>query len=84
MKMILVSVLLSAQVKRGNHEHIDCLNDILSIIGFDSGYTVKNTPLPLGTPSGEGVYLTVHPSSRPNTDTVYCSAEWILLCSATQ
>ena len=26
--------------------------------------------LPLGTPSGEGVYLTVYPSSRPNTDTV--------------
>ena len=25
---------------------------------------------PLGTPSGEGVYLTVYPSSRPNTDTV--------------
>ena len=26
--------------------------------------------LPLGTPSGKGVYLTVHPSSCPNTDTV--------------
>ena len=24
---------------------------------------------PSGTPSGEGVYLTVYPSSRPNTDT---------------
>ena len=27
--------------------------------------------LPSGTPSGKGVYLTVYPSSRPNTDTVY-------------
>ena len=27
--------------------------------------------LPSVTPSGEGVYLTVHSSSRPNTDTVY-------------
>ena len=26
---------------------------------------------PLGTPSDKGVYLTVFPSSRPNTDTVY-------------
>ena len=26
-----------------------------------------------GTPSGGGVYLTVYPSSRPNTDTVYTS-----------
>ena len=25
---------------------------------------------PLGTPSGGGVFLTVYPSSRPNTDTV--------------
>ena len=25
---------------------------------------------PLGTPSGEGVYLTVYPLSPPNTDTV--------------
>ena len=23
-----------------------------------------------GTPSGKGLYLTIHPSSRPNTDTV--------------
>ena len=27
--------------------------------------------LPLGTPSGKGLYLTVYPSSRPNTDTVW-------------
>ena len=27
--------------------------------------------LPSGIPSGEGVYLTVHPPSHPNTDTVY-------------
>ena len=40
-------------------------NDILSVLGLYSGYTVKYTPLP----SGEGVYLTVYPSSRPNTDT---------------
>ena len=39
---------------------------------------------PSGTPSGEGVYLTVYPSSCPNTDTVKCSAKWLLLCSATQ
>ena len=29
------------------------------------GYTVKYNPLP----SGEGLYLTVYPLSRPNTDT---------------
>ena len=39
----------------------------MSVLGLDSGYTVKYTP----PPSGGGVYLTVHPSSRPNTDTVY-------------
>ena len=27
--------------------------------------------LPSGTPSGQGVYLTVYPSSRHNTDTIY-------------
>ena len=26
---------------------------------------------PLGTPSGKGLYLTIDPLSRPNTDTVY-------------
>ena len=26
--------------------------------------------LPSGTPSGKGFYLTVYPSSHPNTDTV--------------
>ena len=26
---------------------------------------------PLGNPSGEGLYLTVYPLSRPNTDTVF-------------
>ena len=48
------------------------------MLGLDSGYTVKYTPSlqefpqasPSGTPSDEGVYLTVCPSSRPNTDTV--------------
>ena len=44
----------------------------MSIFGLDSGYTVKYNPLPLPlrTPSGKGLYLTVYPSSRPNTDTV--------------
>ena len=53
-------------------------NDILSVLGLNSGYTVKYTPspagvpsaLPSGTPSGQGVYLTVYPLSFPNTDTV--------------
>ena len=31
--------------------------------------------LPSGIPSGKGVYLTVYPSSRPNTDTVWLN--WI-------
>ena len=47
------------------------LNDILSVLGLKSGYMVKLGPLPLGTPSGEGLYLTVQPSSRPNKDAVY-------------
>ena len=38
----------------------------MSVLGLDSGYTVKYTP----PPSGGGVYLTVYPSSRPNTDTI--------------
>ena len=49
----------------------------MSVLGLDSGYTVKYTPptlgVPSGTPSGGGVYLTIYPSSRPNTDTVYHS-----------
>ena len=40
----------------------------MSVLGLDSGYTVKYNPLP----SGKGLYLTVYPLSRPNTDTV-CS-----------
>ena len=47
----------------------------MSVLGLDSGYTVKYNPLPSGvpsgTPSGKGLYLTVYPSSRPNTDTLY-------------
>ena len=31
---------------------------------------------PSGTPSVGGVYLTVYPSSRPNTDTVYHYKRW--------
>ena len=42
----------------------------MSVLGIDSGYTVKYNPLPSGTPSGKGLYLTVYPSSRPNMDTV--------------
>ena len=50
----------------------------MSVLGLDLGYAVKYTirfqdfprASPLGTPSGEGVYLTAYPSSRPNTDTV--------------
>ena len=43
----------------------------MSVLGVDSGYTVKYTPPPSGTPSGGGVYFTVYPSSCPNTDTIY-------------
>ena len=35
--------------------------------------------LPLGTPSGQGVYLTVYPSSLPNTDTVISAHSIITL-----
>ena len=40
--------------------------DILSIIGLDSGYTVKYAHLHLG----KGVYLTVYTESSPNTVTI--------------
>ena len=36
----------------------------MSVLGLDSGYTVKYNP------SGKGLYLTVYPSSGPNTDTI--------------
>ena len=49
-------------------------HEIMSILGLDSGYTVKYSPSPSGVPSGEGLNLTVYPSSRPNTDTVYPSS----------
>ena len=46
----------------------------MSVLGLDSGYTVKYNPLPWalpsGTHSGKELYLTVYPSSHPNTDTV--------------
>ena len=56
----------------------------MSVLGLDSGYTVKYNPLPSefpwalpsGTPSGKGLYLTVYPSSRPNTDTVCFTKLW--------
>ena len=47
--------------------------DILPVLGLDYGYTVKYSPLSSGVPSGRGLYLTVYPSSRPNTDTVQCT-----------
>ena len=46
----------------------------MSVLGLDLGYTVKYDPLPSrvpsGTSSGKGLYLTVYPLSRPNTDRV--------------
>ena len=50
----------------------------IRVLGLDSGYTVKYNPClqefpgasPSGTPSGKGLYLTVYPSSRPNTDAI--------------
>ena len=50
---------------------------ILSVFGLNLGYTVKFNPLPSGVPSGfalgnsfrQGLYVTVYPLSRPNTDT---------------
>ena len=39
----------------------------MSVLGLEVGYTVKYNPLP----SGKGLYLTIYPLSRPNTDTVY-------------
>ena len=45
-------------------------NEILSVLGLDSEYTVKYSPSPFGVLSGKGLYLIVYPSSRPNTDTV--------------
>ena len=52
-------------------------NDILPVLGLDSGYTVKYSPPPLEVISGfalgnslsGGLYLTVYPLSCPNTDT---------------
>ena len=38
----------------------------MSVLGLNSGYTVKYNPLP----SGKGLYLTIYLSSCPNTDTV--------------
>ena len=52
----------------------------MSVLGLNSGYTVRYNPLPSGVPSGFalgnsfrqlGLYLTVYPLSRPNTDTVW-------------
>ena len=45
-------------------------NDILPVLGLNSGYMAKYIPPSLGVPSGGGLYLTVYHSSCPNTDTV--------------
>ena len=50
----------------------------MSVLGLNLGYIVKYTPSPLGVPSGEGLYLIVYPSSRPNTDT-YSIVEYSIL-----
>ena len=51
----------------------------MSVLGLDLGYTVKYNLFlqefpwasPSGTPSSKGLYLTVYPLYRPNTDIVY-------------
>ena len=51
---------------------------MLSVLGPNSGYTVKYIPSPSGAPSGfalgnsfrQRVYLTLYPPFRPSTDTV--------------
>ena len=43
---------------------------IVSVLGREEGYTVKNTPSPEGVPEGEGVCVTVYPESSPNTDSI--------------
>ena len=56
----------------------------MSVLGLDLGYTVKYNPclqefpwaLPSGAPSGKGLYLTVYPLSRPNTDTVVLAGQY--------
>ena len=50
----------------------------MTILGLDSGYTVKYTlclqefprASPSVTPSDKGLYLTIYPSSYSNTDTI--------------
>jgi hypothetical protein len=49
-------------------------NIIMSVLGLDSGYTVKYNPLaegvPEGTPERKGLCLTVYPELSPNTDII--------------
>ena len=47
--------------------------DELTFLVYITNTRIQEFPRasPWGTPSGEGVYLTVYPSSRPNTDTVH-------------
>ena len=72
----------------------------MSVLGLNSGYTVKYNPFPssvssgfaLRARSGKGLNLTVHPLSRPNTDTVYywtwmlqyCSINWAIFSRIAQ
>ena len=43
----------------------------VSVLGLDTGYTVKYSPSLEGTPKGRGLYLTVYPKSSPNTNSIY-------------
>ena len=42
----------------------------VSVPGQDKGQAVKYSPLPEGTPEGEGLYLNVYRESSPNTDII--------------
>ena len=50
----------------------------VSVLGLNSGYTVKYNPLPEGvpegetegTPQGKGLYVNIYPELSPNTDII--------------
>ena len=42
----------------------------ISVLGRDTGYTVKYSPLSEGTPKGKGLYLSVYLEPSPNTDMI--------------
>ena len=54
-----------------------CIRTQLGIYGQMYPFAFRSSiGLPLGTPSGEGIYLTVYPLSRLNTDTIFpCKIE---------